>query len=186
MKMRTLLALGPATLLVIALLAPLPARAADETAIATLMLAMVNEARSQGRRCGGTAYPPAAPVRWNEALARAARSHSEDMASNNYFGHNSRDGTPPHVRVERAGYDYGATAENIAQGQPTPEAAMAQWLASSGHCANLMSAEYTEMAVAVASNRRGPMGTYWTMVLGTPIRSRSRPDAPTRSRPATR
>ena len=172
MKMRTLLALGPATLLALPLLAPLPARAADEIAIATLMLAMVNEARAQGRRCGGTAYPPAAPVRWNEALARAARSHSEDMAANNYFGHNSRDGTPPHARVERAGYDYGSTAENIAAGQPTPEVAMATWLNSAGHCANLMSAEYTEMAVAMASNRRGHPGTYWTMVFGTPLQAR--------------
>ena len=49
-------------------------------------------------------------------------------------------------------------------------AAMGAWLASAGHCANLMNAEYTEMAVAMASNRRGPMGTYWTMVFGTPMR----------------
>ncbi len=170
MKMRLLLAL-----LFAPLLAPLPARAADDMTVATLMLAMVNEARAQGHRCGGTAYPPAAPVRWNEALARAARSHSEDMAATGRMSHNSRDGTPPEVRVERAGYDYGATAENIAQGQPTPEAAMAGWLASAGHCANLMNAEYTEMAVAMASNRRGAMGTFWTMVLATPIRAPSRP-----------
>ncbi len=171
MRMRILLGLT----VVLPLLAPLPALAADDVAIATHMLAMVNDARAQGRRCGGTAYPPAAPVRWNEALARAARSHSEDMAATGQMSHNSRDGTPPHVRVERAGYDYGATAENIAQGQPTPEAAMGAWLASAGHCANLMNAEYTEMAVAMASNRRGPMGTYWTMVFGTPIRATSRP-----------
>jgi uncharacterized protein YkwD len=171
MKKRLCFALASATLLA----TPAAALAADDIAIAATMLALVNEARAQGRRCGGTQYPPAPPVRWSEPLARAARSHSEDMAATGRMTHLSRDGTPPEVRVERAGYDYGATAENIAQGQPTAEGAMAQWLASPGHCANLMNADYTEMAVAMANNRRGAMGVYWTMVLATPIRSRSRP-----------
>ena len=176
---RELLTLGAksAAIIVFSVLAAAdsPAQGVDQTGIATMMLSLVNEARAQGRRCGGTFYPPAAPVRWNEVLARVARSHSEDMASRNSFSHNSRDGTPPEVRVERAGYDYGRTAENIAVGQATPEAAMTMWLNSPGHCANLMSAEYTEMGAGMASNRRGSMGAYWTQVFGTPLGGPSRP-----------
>src|SRR5471030_2018834 len=79
------------------------------------------------------------------ALARAAHAHSEDMARNNYFGHDSRDGASPSDRVMRAGYDFRGTAENIAAGQMSLEAVMAGWVASPGHCANLMDAGYTEM-----------------------------------------
>jgi uncharacterized protein YkwD len=40
------------------------------------------------------------------------------------------------------------TGENIAAGQMTPEEAVAGWLRSPGHCANLMNGGYSEMAVA--------------------------------------
>lgn len=145
-----------------------PGAGMDPTGLAVRMLVMVNEARAQGRKCGATFYPAAAPVRWNEILARAARLHSEDMASHNFFHHNSPDGTTPFMRVERAGYDYGGAAENIAAGQMTLEAAMSSWISSPGHCANLMSADYTEMGAALASNRTSAMGAYWTQVFASP------------------
>ena len=145
-----------------------PGAGLDPTGLAVRMLVSVNEVRAQGRRCGATFYPAAAPVRWNEILARAARMHSEDMATRNFFNHNSPDGSTPFMRVERAGYDYSGAAENIAAGQMTLEAAMAGWVASPGHCANLMSAEYTEMGAALASNRVSSMGAYWTQVFASP------------------
>ncbi len=149
-----------------------PAPGMDEVGVASRVLALVNEARSRGRNCGATFYPAARPVVWNEILARAARDHAEDMARNNYFGHNSLDGRSPSQRVESAGYDYRGTAENIAAGQMTPEAVMAGWISSPGHCANLMDAEYTDMGVALASNRRSQMGAYWAQVFGAPRATR--------------
>jgi uncharacterized protein YkwD len=149
-----------------------PARGMDEISLATRMLVLVNEARARGRNCGAQFFPAARPVVWNAVLARAARAHSEDMARNNYFGHNSRDGASPSDRVVRAGYDFRGTAENIAAGQMTPEAVMAGWISSPGHCANLMDAEYTDMGAALASNRSSQMGAYWTQVFGAPMSSR--------------
>ena len=149
-----------------------PARGMDEVGVASRMLALVNEARSHGRNCGAKFYPAARPVVWNEILARAARAHAEDMARNNYFGHDSLDGRSPSQRVESAGYDYRGTAENIAAGQMRPEAVMAGWISSPGHCANLMDAEYTDMGVALASNRRSQMGAYWAQVFGAPRATR--------------
>lgn len=145
-----------------------PGAGMDPTGLAVRMLTMVNEARAQGRKCGAAYYPPSAPVRWNEVLARAARQHSEDMAGRDFFHHNSPDGSTPFMRVERAGYDYSGAAENIAAGQMTLEAVMAGWISSPGHCANLMSAEYTEMGAALASNRASSMGAYWTQVFASP------------------
>jgi len=144
------------------------------------MLLLVNDARARGRQCGGQYFPAARPVVWNEALARAARAHSEDMARNSYFSHTSRDGRSPSDRVESAGYNFRGTAENIAAGQMTPEAVMAGWISSPGHCANLMDADYTDMGVALASNRHSQMGAYWTQEFGSPMKAR--PARPYRAR----
>ncbi len=146
-----------------------PAAGIAPSAIGARILALANQARAQGRHCGNTFFPAAGPLRWNDTLARAAAGHSQDMATNNYFNHNSPSGTSPGMRVERVGYDYRATAENIAAGQMTPEAAMAAWISSPGHCVNLMNAEYTEMGAALASNRASSLGAYWTQVFGTPM-----------------
>lgn len=156
-----------------------PSAGLDEAGIATHVLALVNRARAQGRECGSTFYPPAGPVRWNAVLARIAKEHAEDMARNNYFAHNSLDGTAPADRVERAGYDYRSTGENIAAGQMTPEAAVDSWIRSPAHCANLMGADYTEMGVAMATNRQSSNGVYWTQVFGSPRAARpARADRP--------
>ena len=38
------------------------------------------------------------------------------------------------------------------------------WLASSGHCANIMRASFSELGAASASNQGSTYGTYWTQV----------------------
>ncbi len=132
------------------------------------VLALVNHARASSRRCGGRAYQAVRPVRWNELLAEASRAHAEDMARNNYFGHSGRDGSNPAQRVERAGYRYRSTGENIAAGQMQPEDAVAGWIRSPTHCANLMSPTYTEMGAAFAVDSASDMGVYWAQVFGMP------------------
>jgi uncharacterized protein YkwD len=130
------------------------------------VLDLVNQARSAPRYCGNRAFNAARPVRWNASLAEASRLHSEDMARWNYFSHSGRNGSDPGQRVERAGYRYRATAENIAAGQMKPEDAVAGWIKSPGHCANLMNPAYTEMGAAFAINAQSEMGVYWTQDFG--------------------
>jgi uncharacterized protein YkwD len=143
--------------------APLAAASAGKR-----VLDLVNQARATPRNCGGVALPAARPVRWNDALAEASRAHSEDMARYNYFSHNGRDGSEPWNRLERAGYRYRSMGENIAAGQRSPEAAVADWIKSPGHCANLMNPVFTEMGAAVAVNSRSQMGLFWTQEFGLP------------------
>ena len=132
------------------------------------MLALVNGARAESRRCGDKVYAAAPPVRWNSTLERAASGHAVDMAQNNYFSHTGRDGASPAQRVARAGYRYRMTGENIAAGQTTPEQAVGGWIKSPGHCANLMNSGYSEMAVAHATNARSALGVYWVQQFGAP------------------
>jgi len=131
------------------------------------MLDLVNQARATPRYCGNRAFNAARPVRWNDSLAEASRLHAEDMARYNYFSHSGRDGSDPGQRVERAGYRYRSLGENIAAGQIKPEDAMAGWIKSPPHCANLMNPTFTEMGVAFAVNPRSDMGVYWTQAFGT-------------------
>ena len=131
------------------------------------VLELVNEVRATPRYCGNRAFNAARPVRWNDLLAEASRLHSEDMARYNYFSHNGRDGSDPAQRVERAGYRYRATGENIAAGQMKPEDAVAGWIKSPQHCANLMNPAYTEMGAAFSVNARSDMGVYWTQAFGS-------------------
>jgi uncharacterized protein YkwD len=133
------------------------------------VLELVNQARATPRSCGNRAFSAARPVRWNDTLAEASRLHSVDMARHHYFSHSGRDGSNPGQRVQRAGYRYRATGENLAVGgQMTPEIAVAGWIKSPGHCANLMNPAFAEMGAAFAVEPKSETRVYWTQAFGTP------------------
>jgi uncharacterized protein YkwD len=136
--------------------------------VAERTLALVNEARGEARSCGDKSFGAARPVRWSTELENAASRHAADMATNSYFSHTGRDGSTPAQRVTRTGYHYRMTGENIAAGQASPEEAVAGWIRSPGHCANLMNSGFTEMGVAFSINAKSNMGIYWVQHFGTP------------------
>jgi len=140
----------------------------DEQSAGQRVLDLVNQTRAMRRNCGNKAFNAARPVRWNDSLADVSHLHSEDMARFDYVSHNSRDGSSLTQRVERVGYKYRVIGENIAAGQMNPEDAVAGWINSPEHCANLMNPAFTEMGVAFAFNRNSKMGVYWTQQFGTP------------------
>lgn len=133
------------------------------------LLALVNEARSQTQQCGAKTMRPVAAVSYDPNLAKAAQLHAEDMADNNYFDHDSLDGRDFVDRVRAANYSGDAGGENIAMGFQTPQAVLAGWLASPGHCTNLMEPEFGEMGLGVASlhdPRFTQPTTYWVQEFG--------------------
>jgi uncharacterized protein YkwD len=90
------------------------------------------------------------------------------MASTGRFAHAGADGSTPGQRVERAGYRAARVGENIAAGPTSAAEVVEGWLASPGHCANLMDARFTEMGLAYAVDSRSAAGIYWTQVFATP------------------
>lgn len=143
-----------------------PPAAADAPAVGRRVLDLVNAARANARNCGDRAFAAAAPLALNETLDRAAAMHSEDMAARGLFSHDGSDGSSVLTRTTRAGYAGRAVGENIAAGQNSAEGAVDAWVKSPPHCANLMSAGFTEMGLAYAVNPASPMGIYWTQVFG--------------------
>jgi len=132
-------------------------------------LRIVNAKRAQGASCGTHGnFAPAAALAWNTALANAAYGHSRDMADHNFFSHTGSNGSSFDARISAAGYDWHAVAENIAAGPSSVQAVVDGWMASDGHCANLMSASYRDMGLACARNPASSYGIYWTLDLASP------------------
>lgn len=132
------------------------------------LLTLINSARSQQRQCGGQAFAAATPLAWNATLAGAAETHTRAMANQNFLDHVDRDGRTPGDRAELAGYAGQQTGENIAAGQDTPRKVVDGWLASPGHCANLMNPQFTELGAAYAVDPKSDAGIYWTAMFGAP------------------
>jgi uncharacterized protein YkwD len=132
------------------------------------LLQQINAARAVARSCGGTAMPAVAPLAWNDALFSAAARHSTDMAVNNYFSHTGLDGRTASQRIAAEGYAWSWVGENIAAGQTSVSTVMSGWLASAGHCANIMRAEYQHVGVSCVQRSGTTYGRYWTMTLARP------------------
>ncbi|KOG02589.1 Allergen V5/Tpx-1 related protein [Pseudomonas syringae pv. aceris] len=140
----------------------------DARSAGRALLAQVNAARAKPRMCGKRPFPSARPLSWNTTLETAAQGHSQSMASENYFTHRGFDNDSPADRARAAGYGGRQIGESIAAGQSTASKAMASWLASPGHCANLMNPMFTEVGAAYATATHADYGVYWTMLFGAP------------------
>lgn len=146
----------------------LAARLGDWQTEGQRLLEMINTARIQPRQCGTQSFGATTPLSWNATLATAAATHSRAMANNNYFDHKDRDGRTPGDRAELAGYVGQQTGENIAAGQDKARKVVDGWLASPGHCANLMNPDFKELGAAYATDPKSDAGIYWTAMFGTP------------------
>lgn len=108
----------------------------------------------------------------DERLASIARAHSLDMLANNYFSHTNKSGCDPACRLRNAGYAWTNYGENIymewGYGRTLPEyaaAAVASWMKSAGHRANILGTRFTVGGVGVAKS-----GTrlYFTQLFALP------------------
>ncbi|AYC33726.1 CAP domain-containing protein [Pseudomonas cavernae] len=143
-------------------------RLGDWQAEGRALLEQVNAARAQGRHCGAQDFAAAPALGWSTELGAAAEAHSRAMANGNFFDHRDRDGRIPADRAELAGYSGRQIGENLAAGLDAPRKVVDGWLASPGHCANLMNPQFRELGAAYAVDPKSDAGIYWTVVFGVP------------------
>lgn len=96
-----------------------------------------------------------APLYIDLDLTEVSRWHSEQMEENDCFQHESCDGSNEDfaTRVARYYTESGYVGENIAVGTTDPRyAVMGLWMCSSGHRANIMTADYNEMGPGVSGS----------------------------------
>ena len=131
-------------------------------------LALVNAQRAAGATCGAQGrFAATTALAWNDPLTQASLVHSDDMVSGNFFSHTGSTGLNAGQRATAAGYAWATWGENIAAGQPTVATVVAAWMASDGHCANIMNPTYRDIGLAcVSGTASNTYRSYWTMTLG--------------------
>ena len=111
------------------------------------------------------------PLLLNPRLELAAQRHAEDMLTRSYFAHRAPDGKTVRERARRAGYEWQAIGENLAEGQQTPAEAVEGWMRSAGHRENILNRTYTETGVGLSVGRDPHNGEYrilWVQTFGLP------------------
>ena len=106
------------------------------------------------------------PLVLSPELNNIATAKAEDMAENNYFDHTSPTYGTPFQMLQKFGVSYRSAGENIAAGQKTPEQVMNDWMNSSGHRANILNQNYTQLGVGYTEG--GSYGTEWVQLFIRP------------------
>lgn len=112
-------------------------------------------------------------LKMSVALTNSARYHAYDMATDDYFHHDSYDGkkrqcgTFDRLRKFAKAEGFLSLAENIAAGQADAKSVFATWMASTGHRTNILNKKYTHIGIAFIRREGSEYGTYWVQCFGT-------------------
>jgi hypothetical protein len=174
----------------------------DLTPLEQYFLELVNRARAnpageaqryglsdlnQGLSPGTISATPKAPLAPNPLLLNAARAHSQDMFTRNYFEHTNPEGKSPGDRIAAAGYTFTTWGENIAfysegrfrapsASEMDAERGNPEWaerhheglFESPGHRTNLLRDSFRELGPGVTVDPRGTsIVSYATQAFGT-------------------
>jgi uncharacterized protein YkwD len=93
-------------------------------------------------------------LKWDSALAEAARQHAKVMVSQDLLLHQCLDEAPLNERAAKAGAKFSMIAENIAVG-PNLETIHDGWMHSPGHRKNILSADVTAVGIATLRGSGG-------------------------------
>ena len=88
------------------------------------------------------------PLRASRLLDRSAQSWTNAMVASDVFSH----GPNFAARISAAGYVWRAAGENIATGFQTPRSVVNGWMASTGHCQNILNPTYANVGTGVSSH----------------------------------
>lgn len=124
----------------------------------------------------------------NGQLNAAAQAKANDMATRNYWSHNTPEGSPPWIFVDAQGYAYQKLGENLAAGFSSEQSTVAGWMASQPHKENLLDPAFSNVGFGFANNDNytsaggGPM-TIVVAFYGKPRSSPAPPPPPAASTP---
>lgn len=131
------------------------------------MIKMVNTVRASEQTCGDDVMPAVRPLKRNKRLQRAAQKYARLMARRDYYSHDSPDGSSPGDRISATGYTWSKYGENIAAGYDSPKSVLAGWLASPGHCRNLMG-RFRHLGFGHGYSADSTYGDYWVQDFASP------------------
>ena len=109
------------------------------------------------------------PLTINPELNKAAELKVKNMFNMQYWAHDAPDGTTPWHWFSVAGYNYQSAGENLAKNFTTDSSAVAAWMASPSHRANILNTSYQDVGFAVMDSTLGGQPTTLIVALyGSP------------------
>ena len=106
-------------------------------------------------------YMGKALFKLEDRTTTAARKHREDMANNNYFQHNSLDGSKFSARLTAEGISWSGAGENICAGAGDAINMVIGWIGSSGHRKGMLT-DFKYIGVGAAYSSSADYGIYCT------------------------
>jgi len=104
-------------------------------------------------------------LRENQRLNRSAQGWTNVMVNDRDFSH----GADFSARISAVGFDWSTAGENIATGYRTPVAVVKAWMASTGHCQNILNPDYRYVGTGVSNRSIAGFSTLagtWTQDFG--------------------
>lgn len=93
-------------------------------------------------------------LKLNSKLTSLAENYAQYMINTGNFAHNDLQGRTPFDRMNAAGISYKYAGENLAKNSSV-DAAEVAFMNSSGHRANILSPNYTEVGIGVRHDSNG-------------------------------
>lgn len=112
------------------------------------------------------------PLHASAQLNRSAENWTDVLVSTHQFTH----GANFAARISAVGYAWRAAGENIATGFGTPRAVVRAWMASTGHCENILNPTYRDIGTGVSMHAVGGFasgGGTWTQDFGLRLNQRA-------------
>lgn len=111
-------------------------------------------------------------LRTSHRLNSSAQNWTDTMVATDSFTH----GSDPGARVSAVGFNWSTMGENIASGFRTPMDVVKGWMASQGHCFNILDPDYSYVGTGV--NRSAVRGAAsgpatWTQDFALPMGARA-------------
>jgi len=139
-----------------------PIAAAARPELQRVVVCLINQQRTER---------PLPRLQISQRLNRSAQGWTNTMVSHASFSH----GGDFAARISAVGFDWSMVGENIATGFRTPAGVVRSWMASIGHCQNILSPSFRDVGTGVskrsipgASSRPGT----WTQDFGLPMGAR--------------
>lgn len=99
----------------------------------------------------------------NVSLQKSSLVKGTHMINNDYWSHNSPEGSEPWHFFEESGYAYILAGENLAKSFASAEGVVKGWMDSPSHKANILGTQYKEIGVAAIDGTL--LGEHTTLVV---------------------
>ncbi len=139
-----------------------PADQAPAGAMRDAVVCLINHARA------AHGLPP---LHASGRLDRSAQGWTNAMVDGNFFSH----GGDFAARISAVGFNWSSAGENIATGYSTPHQVVAGWMASMGHCQNILNPSFRDVGTGVRWRGLRGYGTgpgTWTEDFALPMGKR--------------